>query len=411
MASRIVGRLKGRQVEKVRPPSGKRSALLSDGGGLYLQCSVAQEGHVRRSWTFRYQVAHARHEVGLGPLSTIGLAKARQRARALREQLLDGLDPLAEKLKARQKLLAETAAAVTFEEVAIMYYRLHADGWGTEHRDQWISSLRRYVFPALGKLAPAAISSAAVLKIIEPLWQTKTVTASRVLNRIEAVLDYCATSGLRTGDNPARGIRTALPKQSRIAKVKHFAALPYTEVGELMQKLVEHNTLAAAALRFLILTASRTDEVRLAVWPEMDLPERVWTVPAERMKSRREHRVPLSDTAIKILRALPRSEVDHRIFPLGMHALLRALRNCADVDVHGLRASFRTWASERTNFPDKIVEAALAHRIGDNKTQEAYERGDLLDRRRRLMQKWTEFIAAPAAAAAVTPLRKVDVNA
>jgi integrase len=250
-----------------------------------------------------------------------------------------------------------------------------------------------------------------VLKVIEPLWREKTVTAGRVLNRLEAIFDYCATSGLRSGDNPARGVRTALPKQSRVAKVTHFTALPYAEAGALMQDLAKNDTLSTAALRFLILTAARTDEVRSAVWPEIDLAQRLWTVPAERMKSRREHRVPLSDSAIKILRALPRSDIDERIFPLGNHALLRTLRTCAPVDVHGLRASFRTWASERTNFPDKIVEAALAHRIGDNKTHEAYERGDLLDRRRRLMQKWAEFIAAPAVTATVAPLRKVDANA
>jgi integrase len=389
--------------------------MLCDGGGLYLQLTTGKQGHVRRSWAFRYQLSNQhvrhRHEIGLGSLSTIGLAKARLKARALREQLADGLDPLLEKRAARQALLARKAKAVSFEEVARMYYRLHADGWGQEHRDQWINSLRSYAFPALGKLAPADIDSAAILKIVEPLWGVKTVTAGRVLNRIEAVFDYCATAGLRTGDNPARGIRTALPKQSRIAKVEHFAALPYTEVGELMQKLAEHNTLAAAALRFLILTASRTDEVRLAMWPEMDFAERVWTVPAKRMKSRREHRVPLSDAAIQILRALPRSEIDERIFPLGIHALLRALRNCADVDVHGLRASFRTWASERTNFPDKIVEAALAHRVGDNKTQQSYERGDLLGRRHRLMRDWAKFLATPAAAATVTLLRKADADA
>ena len=412
MASRIVGKLKGRQVERARPPKGRRSAAICDGGGLYLELSVAKQGHVRRSWTFRYQVGHARHEVGLGPLSTIGLARARQKARSLREALLDGLDPLAEKRKARQKLLAETAAAVTFEQVAMMYYKLHADGWGTEHRQQWINSLRRYAFPALGKLAPAAIGSATVLKVIEPLWHEKTVTAGRVLNRLEAVFDYCATSGLRNGDNPARGVRTALLKQSRIAKVTHFTALPYTEVGALMQDLSKNDTLATAALRFLVLTAARTEEVRMAVRPEIDLTQRVWVVPAERMKSRREHRVPLSDAAIKILRALPPSEIDERIFPLGNHALLRILRTCAPVDVHGLRASFRIWASERTNFPDKIVEAALAHRIGDNKTQEAYERGDLLERRRRLMKQWADFVTTPAVSAAtVTPLRKVDADA
>ena len=385
--------------------------MLCDGGGLYLQMTTGKQGHVRRSWAFRYQLAEHRHEIGLGALSTIGLAKARLKARALREQLADGLDPVLEKRAARQALLARKAKAISFEEVARMYYRLHADGWGQEHRDQWINSLRSYVFPTLGKLAPADIDSAAILKIIEPLWTTKTVTAGRIVARLTAVFDYCTTAGLRSGDNPARGIRASLPKQSRIAKVERFASLPYAEIGALMQDLAKNGSLAAATLRLVILTASRPDEVRLATWPEVDLAQRLWVVPAERMKGRREHRVPLSDAAVEILRALPRSGIDNRIFPCGKNAMLQILRSHANVDVHGFRASFRTWATERTNFPDKIVEAALAHRVGDNKTQQAYERGDLLDRRRRLMRDWAKFVSTPVATAAVVPLRKADADA
>jgi integrase len=417
MAPRIIGRLKPREVATARPPAGRTSAMLCDGGGLYLQLTTGEQGHVRRSWAFRYQLtniltkAQHRHELGLGSLATIGLAKARLKARALREQLADGLDPKTEKVAARQALLARKAKAISFEEVALMYYRLHADGWGREHREQWINSLRRYAFPALGRLAPADVDSGAILKIIEPLWGEKTVTAGRVLNRIEAVFDYCATAGLRSGDNPARGVRAALPKQSRVAKVEHFTALPYAEVGALMRKLADDNTLAAAALQLVILTASRPDEVCLAMWPEIDLTQRLWVIPAERMKSRREHRIPLSDAAIKVLRALPRSEIDQRIFPVSKHALLRVLRNYANAHTHGFRGSFRTWCSGRTNFPDKIVEAALAHRVGDNKTQQAYERGDLLDRRRRLMRDWARFLSVPATAGAVVPLRKAEVDA
>ena len=313
-------------------------------------------------------------------------------------------------------MLARKAKAISLEEVALMYYRTHADGWGEDHRNQWINSLRNNIFPALGRLAPADIDSAAILKVVEPLWQTKTVTASRVLNRLEAVFDYAATSGFRPGgDNPARGVRSALPKQSRIAKVRHHAAVPYIQVPALMQQLVGRNTLSTAALRFLVFTVGRTDEVRLAMWAEIDLPQRLWTVPAARMKSRRIHRVPLTAPAIEILRALPRldaSDDSERIFPLGKPAMLHALKGCTDGAVtHGLRASFRTWASERTNFPDKIVEAALAHRVGDTKTQTTYERGDLLERRQRLMKQWADFVTAPAATAAVVPLRKVTADA
>jgi integrase len=226
------------------------------------------------------------------------------------------------------------------------------------------------------------------------LWLTKTQTAARVLNRVEVVLDFATTSGLRSGDNPARQTQTALPKAGKISAVNSFTALPYDEMGALMQKLAVRDESAAPALRFLILTAARSGEVRGACWPEIHFDKCLWIVPSSRMKAGREHRVPLSDAALDILRQIPRYD-DGKIFPLGGHALLRAAKRLANVHAHGFRATFRTWATERTNFPDKIVEAALAHCIGDNKTQQTYERGDLLERRKKLMQAWADFCSKP----------------
>jgi hypothetical protein len=301
VASRIVGKLTARRVATIRPPNGRKAGVVADGGNLYLQVSTGRHGNISRSWVFRYELAGQRREMGLGPIHTLNLRKARLRARELREQLLNNVDPLDERQKARQALITERAKTVTFEKTATMYFDLHADSWGTRHRAQWINSLRQHVFPHLGKLAPAAIDSAMVLKFIQPLWLTKTKTAARVLNRIETVLDFATTSGLRSGDNPARQTQTALPKPGKISTVNSFAALPYDEMAALMQKLATRDEFATTALRFLILTTARSGEVRGACWPEIHFDKRLWIVPGSRMKSGREHRVPLSDAALSIL--------------------------------------------------------------------------------------------------------------
>src|SRR5258708_2361695 len=363
---RIVGRLKSRQVLHAKPPKGKPSVLLPDGGNLYLQATRGDEDHVRRSWVFKFQLVGQRREMGLGPLHTVSLAKARAKARQLRELLLDGVDPLQEKQKARQALVAARAKTITFEEVARAYFDLHQAGWrSAAHRHQWLSSLERYAFPLIGKLAPADIDQPLVFKAVEPIWKAKTVTAGRVLNRIEVVLDYAATRGYRGNENPARHVAKALPKRATISKVENFSALPYADMPAFMAELRSRTSIAARALEMLILCASRTNELIGARWQEIDLDKRLWSIPADRMKEERPHTVPLSGRVLEILRSLPQD--GERIFlidPRSMARLIHALRPQAAATVHGFRSSFRDWAHERTNFPDHVVELALAHAVG-----------------------------------------------
>jgi integrase len=398
---RHVGMLSSRRVATAKPQKGRTSLVLSDGANLYLQCTLADDGKtVRKSWTFRYGLDGKRHEMGLGSANTFSLPEARQRARTLRQQLVDGIDPLRAKEAARQARLAEAAKQVTFRRCAEMYLNLHQGGWSASHRRQWHSTLRDHVFPVLGDLTVADIDQAAVMKVVEPIWKTKTVTATRVRSRIEAVLDYALAYKFRQGDNPAR-VLSALPKASRVAKVEHMAALPWRAMPPFMTELRALEGMPARALEFTILCAARTGEVLGAQWSEIDLKTKTWTVPASRMKAGAEHRVPLSARALEILAALPKG--DGHIFgrlpdkALRRHALNR-LRPDGAAHVHGFRASFKTWASESTSFAPDIVEAALAHKRG-NATTQAYERGDLFEKRRRLMNAWSDYCAKGARAA------------
>ncbi len=409
---RIIGRLKSRQAINAKPPKNKPSIVIPDGGNLHLQATRGKAGHIRRSWVFKFQLAGQRREMGLGPLHTISLAEARAKARTLRQQLLDGVDPLEEKQRARQALIAARAKTVTFEEVAKAYYDLHQDGWKSEaHRRQWLRSLTRYAFPVIGKLAPADIDQPLVFKVVEPIWKSKTVTAGRVLNRIECVLDYAATRGYRGNENPARHVAKALPKKGTIAKVENFPALPYTDMPEFMQELRAHESIAARALEMLILCANRTKEIIGARWLEIDFDARTWKVPAERMKNSKLHQVPLSDRVLEILQTLPQD--GERIFPVYEQRLYRLLGTMRSLDVatvHGFRSSFRDWAHERTNFPDRVVEFALAHNVGDV-TERSYKRTTLFDQRVKLMAAWAAYCGPTSADMVVVPLRKADAHA
>jgi integrase len=298
---------------------------------------------------------------------------------------------------------------VTFKEVAEAYLELHQDGWkNAQHRRQWRSSLERYVFPIIGKLAPADIDQPLVFKVVEPIWKTKTVTAGRVLNRIERILDYAATRGYRGSDNPARHVVEALPKKATIAKVENFAALPYAELPTFMQELRGRDSIVARALETLILCASRTTEIVGARWPEIDFGTRTWKIPAERMKSGRPHQVPLSDRVLEILQNLPQD--GERVFSLNPWRLARLLQTMRPPDVatvHGFRSTFRDWAHECTNFPDRVAEFALAHNVGDV-TERSYKRTTLFDRRIELMAAWAAYCGADTV---VVPLRKADAHA
>jgi len=414
---RVLGKLTSRRVATAKPKKGRKGVFLADGGNLYLQCTLGEAGNIRRSWVFRYALNGKRREMGLGPTHTIGLAEARDRARALRVKLLDNIDPLKAREQERQAKAAEEARTVTFEKCAQMYLDLHADGWGAAHDHQWRNSLRRYVYPVLGAMAVADIDQAAVMKVVEPIWKAKPTTAGRVRSRIEAILDYAAANEFRGNDNPARHITAALPKKSRIAKVEHFAALPWEQIPVFMTELRGLQSTAARCLEFAVLTAARSGEAIGARWDEIDLKAKTWTVPGDRMKAGEQHRVPLSSAAIEALSGLPRTgllvfggskAMQETAMRRKVLAKLRpgnGGRSSSTVTVHGFRSSFKTWCGERTNFANETVEIALAHRIG-NKTEQSYERGDKFEKRRRLMDAWAKFCAEGVpAAGVVTPMR------
>jgi integrase len=413
---RILGKLSQRRIATAKPKRGQDALVLGDGGNLYLQCTRADDGTtVRRSWVFRYEIAGRRREMGLGALHTFNLAEARARARELRQQLADGIDPLEARAAAKQARIAEQASRMTFRQCAEAYMNLHGDGWGPEHLHQWNASLQTYVYPVIGGISVADIDTAVVMRILEPIWKSKPTTAGRVRSRIEAILDYAAANQFRGNDNPARHVTAALPKKSKIAPVEHFAALPWEELPTFMAELRQRESIAARCLELLILTATRSGEAIGATWDE--IKGGVWTIPASRMKGGADHRVPLSPRALEILNTLPHSgpyifgggkPIQETAIRRTVLARLRpgASRLTSSVTVHGMRAAFKTWAGERTNFARETVEIALAHKTG-NQTEQAYERGDKFAKRARLMQAWCDFLGKPAITGGiVTPMRK-----
>ena len=300
----------------------------------------------------------------------------------------------------------EDARALTFEQCATAYIEAHRDGWkNLKHASQWQNTLKQYAYPVFGPLPVRSIDTGLVLKVIEPIWKTKTETASRVRGRIENILDWATVRGYRQGENPARWrghLDKTLPKRSKVQKVNHHPAMPYESIGPFMKALRSRSDLSASALEFIILTAARTGEVLGAIWSEFDLNNGIWTIPAERMKADAEHRVPLSDAALSIVMQLTRIEGNDFIFPggkpgrpLSNMACLKLLERMGnnDITVHGFRSTFRDWAAEQTAFPREVAERALAHTLSD-KTEAAYQRRDLFDKRRQLMAAWSEFVGA-----------------
>jgi len=390
------------QIRNAKPEKGKFVKRLLDGDGLYLQVTKAKEGF-NRNWIFRYEMDGVRHDYGVGPLHRVSLAEARRRRTDLRLAILDGIDPLQERVDARKERLAEQARevkATTFKTCAEAYYKIHHKTWSNEkHRKQWDSTMRDYVIPVIGSLNVNDIETAHIEKVLAPISDKIPETASRVQKRVEHVFNYAIAGKLRTGDNPAR--REYL--KARLGKLQkgngHHAALPFLESPAFMVELRERDSISARALEFTILTAARTGETIGAVWDEIDLKKKLWTVPAERMKADREHRVPLCDRVVDILKALP-----HRgahVFsgtnkkPLSNMAMLQLLRGISPGHtVHGFRSTFRDWAAERTGYPEFVVEMALAHAVGDEVVK-AYKRTDLFDRRVRLMRQWAGFLAKP----------------
>jgi integrase len=407
----------GEKLSPIKVRRLKAPGMYGDGRGLWLHvgpsAADSPDPLAGKSWIYRYMLRGTAREMGLGPLHTIGLAEARQRAQAARHLCLDGIDPLDQKNGRKARDALDAAKAVTFEACAARYVANNKAGWrNAKHAAQWDATLATYCYPVIGQLPVGAIGTGDVTKILEPIWASKAETASRVRGRIESVLDFAKTHGWREGENPARWrghLENVLPKRSKIARVEHYAALPWREIGAFMATLERQEGVAALALRFAIMTAARTGETIGATWAEIDVQAAVWTVPGERTKAAREHRVPLSDAALTVLRAVAPLRDDRAggfVFPgqrrgmalsdMAMLVLLRRRMNRADLTVHGFRSCFRDWAAE-TGQPADIAEAALAHVVGD-KTVAAYQRGDLLDRRRRLMNAWATFCSRPASA-------------
>jgi integrase len=412
--ARSIGRLTALKVEKTRKPG-----MYCDGGGLYLR--VTHEG--AKNWVLRYMLDRKPHWMGLGPFALYGLQEARARALDARRKRHDGIDPIEARRAERARQRLNAAKAITFKECAETYIASHRAGWRNDkHKYQWSATLSGYAYPAIGALPVQAVDTALVLRVLEPIWTVKPETAGRVRQRMESILDFAKVRGYREGDNPARWrghLDKLLPARSRVREVEHHAALPYSELPAFLASLREREAISARALEFLILTAGRTGEVIGARWGELDLLDKTWVVPAARMKAHREHRVPLSPRAVAVLQDMQatRSGDNAFVFPgpkpgkaLSNVAFLRLLRRMGlhDLTVHGFRATFKTWASERTSFQNEIVEASLAHVTG-GKVEQAYMRGDMFEKRRRLMQQWATFCTTPRAQeqqSKVTPLRR-----
>ncbi len=441
-----IGKLKALNVARE-----KRPGMYGDGGGLYLQVS----GAGTKSWIFRFWVSErdpstgeplrdavtkkprgSSREMGLGSFTVVSLEVARALAADARRLRHQGIDPIEARREAKFASVLEKAKAFKFKDAAEAYITAHRPGWRNEkHAAQWTATLETYAYPVIGNLSVQAIDTALVMKVIEPIWSTKPETATRLRGRIESVLDWATVRQYRKGDNPARWrghLDKLLPKRSKVRKVKHHAALPYAELPEFLTALRAQEGIAARALEFTIATTARTGETIGATWNEIDLRENVWSVPGARMKGGRDHRVPLSKRALRILDEIkPVGEAAGIVFagqaqsarkrrreivsqegavtrPLSNMAMLALLERMgrANLTVHGFRSTFRDWAAERTTFPREVVEMALAHAVGD-KVEAAYRRGDLFDKRRKLMEAWADFCnkADNARGNVVTPFR------
>jgi len=379
-----------------------------DGGGLWLQCTPGVNG-VTKSWLFRFQLNGRKRAMGLGPFPDVSLAKARDKAQQAREQLADERDPLEAKLERRREARLALAKRMTFRQAAERYIASKEMEWKNEkHGWQWTQTLEKHAYPVLGDISVADIDEPLVLKVLEPIWPTIPETASRLRGRIEAVLGWATVHGHREGDNPARWrnhLDKALSSPVKVKRgVKHHAALPFADVPAFMIELREKSYISAQALEFTILTAARTGEVIGAVWDEIDLDAKVWTIPAARMKGAREHRIPLSARAVEILKAAPREKDNAHVFiggkagtGLSNMAMIKLLRSMREgMTVHGFRSAFRDWCGECTKFPREIAEAALAHAL-ESKVEAAYRRGDALLKRRTLMDAWARYCATPPA--------------
>lgn len=434
MARTIINRLSDRRVKTAK------AGMHPDGGGLYLRVTEGKEAVLNRYWLFRYARRDNGNDrqLGIGSLDTVTLAAARAAARECREQLLAGLDPVEQRELQRASQALADVKTVTFDQAVERYIASHESAWkNAKHRQQWRNTLATYASPVIGSLPVGAIDTGLVMQVLEPIWTAKRETASRLRGRVEVVLDWAKVRGYRTGENPARWrghLDKLLPKKPKGRKVKHHPALPYAQIGAFMANLRPRAGTAAKALQFTILTAARSDEVISMRWHEIDLAEKLWTVPPERIKGEREHCVPLSDQAAAIIREMkPDGENVGQKYvfpgakpgrPLSNMAMLELIRRMnaerevvgqpkwtdpkqgdKEVVTHGFRSTFKTWSSERTTFRDAVSESCLAHIEGD-KVKAAYDRATFEQHRCELMEMWSAWCAStPGEAAKVVVLR------
>jgi integrase len=428
----LIGKLKALNVGRE-----KRPGMYGDGGGLFLQVTEAGT----KSWIFRYwvperdaatgefvrdpatkKVKGRAREMGLGSFITVSLREARDQAlecRKLREQ---DIDPIDARDAAKRQAALDNVKSLKFKDAAVAYMAAHQVAWKNDkHAAQWPATLKTYAYPILGELPLPIIDTALVIKVIEPIWSIKPETASRLRGRIESVLDWATVRGYRHGDNPARWrghLDKLLPARAKVRKIRHHSALPYAEMAAFLTALRAQEGVAARALEFTILTAARTGEIIGAKRGEIDGKNKLWIIPAERMKADKEHRVPLSSRALGILDEVGAAGDDKDGFvfggqshgqPLSNMAMLKLLQRMgrSDLTVHGFRSTFRDWAAERTNFPNEVVEMALAHAV-DDKTEAAYRRGDLFDKRRRLMDAWAEYCGKLEPQDNIFPIRSAE---
>lgn len=384
------------QLKRLQQPG-----LYFVGGVAGLALQVLPTGG--KTWILRASVGSRRRDMGLGGYPSVPLTEARQKARDARAKIRLGIDPVVEAQTARSALVAEQRASISFKKCAAKYIEAHRSGWRNEkHAAQWTSTLEQYVYPVFGDLRVDHIKLTHVLQALEPIWTTKTETATRLRGRIECVLDWAKGRGFRSGDNPATwkgNLDAQLPKPEKVKKVKHHPAVSLQEMPGFYRSLLTCDGIASKALQFLILTAARSGEVRGATWSEIDFDLKTWTVPASRMKASKEHRVPLSDAAIHLLESLPRYSDNNLLFPSGrgkplsdmtLSAVMRRL-NRTEVP-HGFRSTFRDWAAELTMYPGEMAELALAHTIS-NAVEAAYRRGDMFQKRFKMMEDWADFIS------------------
>jgi integrase len=400
--------LTAKRVERTKKPGRYRDGMVK---GLLLQISDTGS----KSWVLRYELHGKERMMGLGSASDFSLKEARERGRQARQLLADGADPLTAKRANRQAAKLAEQRRLTFRQAAQGYFDQHESKWrnGT-HREAFLGTLGLHVFPTLGDMEVAAIDTPDVLRALEKIWNSKSITADRVRSRVEAVLDWAVVRGHRPpGTNPARWkghLDQVLPAARKLAPIAHHAAMPYQDLPSFMRELrKEETTVAARALEFLILTAARTGEVLDATWNEIDLGTAMWVIPATRMKGGREHRVPLSPQTIDLLKKLPREKGNPFLFVgkragsglshIALPGVLDRMGLKGSATVHGFRSSFRDWAGETTSFAHDICEAALAHVRGDHSVR-AYARGDLFDKRRKLMEAWAKFCTSPPKATA-----------